>query len=79
MAQENVISLLKEDIAKLTVSVHFVEVNRSSSVVQHNQYQAKKQEEVDRLHKQLAGEKKKLADMQEPARKDGFGSALSEP
>ena len=33
----------------------------------------------DKLQKQLDAEKKKLADMQESARKAGFGNAVYEP
>ena len=78
-AQENVVNSLQDEIKKLSASVHFVEVNRYSNGVQYNQYQARKQEEVDRLQKQLDGEQKKLDDMQEAARKAGFGSAVYEP
>jgi hypothetical protein len=79
LAQENVVSSLERDVTRLGASVHFVEVNRYSNGVQYNQYQARKQEEVIRLQKQLDAEKKKLADMQESARRAGFGSAVYEP
>lgn len=79
LAQENVVSSLQRDVTRLGASVHFVEVNRYSNGVQYNQYQARKQEEVVRLQKQLDAEKKKLADMQESARKAGFGNAVYEP
>jgi hypothetical protein len=78
-AQENVVRSLEHEVARLSSSVHFVEVNRYSNGVQYNQYQARKQEEVVRLQKQLDGETKKLSDMQEAARKAGFGNSVYEP
>jgi len=47
--------------------------------VQYNQYQLKKQQETQRLQKQLDTEKKALGDAQESARKDGSGSAVYDP
>jgi hypothetical protein len=79
LAQENVVASLQHEVGRLSASVHFVEVNRYSNGVQYNQYQARKQEEVVRLQKQLDSEKKKLSDMQESARRAGFGNAVYEP
>src|SRR5437868_4361734 len=62
-----------------TISVHFVEANRYYNGVQYNQYQLKKQQEAQRMKKQLDGEKKTLGNMQESARKAGFGSAVYDP
>ncbi len=64
---------------KLNDSVHFVEANRYYNGVQYNQYQLKKQQEAQRLQKQLDTEKKALGDAQESARKAGFGSAVYDP
>jgi len=66
-------------VDKLNGSVHFVEANRYTNGVQYNQYQLKKQQEAQRLQKQLDGEKKQLADAQESARKAGFGTAVYDP
>jgi hypothetical protein len=79
LAQENVVASLQREVTRLSASVHFVEVNRYSNGVQYNQYQARKQEEVVRLQKQLDSEKKKLSDMQEAARRAGFGNSVYEP
>ena len=78
-AQQNVVSSLEDEVERLSASVHFVEVNRYSNGVQYNQCQAKKQEEVTRLQKQLDSEKDKLAKMQEAARRAGFGNAVYQP
>jgi hypothetical protein len=78
-AQEDAIASLQDEVAKLSAAVHFVRATRYNNGVQYNQSQAKKQEEVERLRKQLDGEKQKLADMQESCRKAGFGNAVYEP
>jgi hypothetical protein len=73
------IAALKTHVDKLNDSVHFVEANRYYNGVQYNQYQLKKQQEAQRLQKQLDTEKKALGDAQESARKAGFGSAVYDP
>ena len=73
------IAALQSHVEKLNDSVHFVEANRYYNGVQYNQYQLKKQQEAQRLQKQLDSEKKALGDAQESARKAGFGSAVYDP
>jgi acetolactate synthase regulatory subunit len=73
------IAALQNQVDKLNDSVHFVEANRYSNGVQYNQYQLKKQQEVQRMQKQLDSEKKQLEDAQESARKAGFGTAVYDP
>ena len=70
------IAALQSQVDKLNDSVHFVEANRYYNGVQYNQYQLKKQQEAQRLQKQLETEKKGLENAQESARKAGFGSAV---
>ena len=73
------IAALQSHVDKLNDSVHFVEANRYYNGVQYNQYQLKKQQEAQRLQKQLETEKKALEDAKESARKAGFGSAVYDP
>ena len=73
------IAALQSQVEKLNDSVHFVEANRYYNGVQYNQYQLKKQQEAQRMQKQLENEKKALENAQESARKDGFGSAVYDP
>jgi hypothetical protein len=73
------IAALQSHVDKLNDSVHFVEANRYYNGVQYNQYQLKKQQEAQRLQKQLDTEKKAMEDAQEAARKDGYGSAVYDP
>lgn len=79
LAQKEAVASLQSEADKLNSSIHFVEANHYTNGVQYNQHQLKKQEQVERLQKQLEKEKKKLADMQEAARKEGFGNAVYDP
>jgi hypothetical protein len=77
-AQKQNVDSLQKQVDDMKASVHFVEANRYSNGVQYNERQIQKQKEADRLQKQLDEEKSKLQDMQEQARKAGFGSAVYE-
>jgi hypothetical protein len=78
-AQKSRIASLQAQTDKLRASVHYVEANRYNNGVEYNQYQQRKQQEVERMQKQLENEKTKLEQMQESARKAGFGSAIYDP
>ena len=78
-AQKQVVSNLQGQIDRLNSSIHFVEANRYWNGVQYNQRQEQKQEQVQRMKDQLAQQQKKLEDMQEAARKDGYGNAVYDP
>jgi chromosome segregation ATPase len=78
-AQKNSVASLQNRIDKINSSIHFVEANRYYNGVQYNERQVKKQDEVQRLQKQLDEQKKQLEDMQESARKAGLGSSVYEP
>jgi hypothetical protein len=77
--QKSSITSLQSQIDKLNSSIHFVEANRYSNGVQYNEHQIKKQDEVQRMQKQLDEQKKQLEDMQESARKAGLGSSVYDP
>jgi hypothetical protein len=47
--------------------------------VQWNERQKEKQQEVERGQAQLAEQKKRLDDMQESARRQGYGSSVYDP
>ncbi len=77
--QKAAVADLKNHLEKLNGSIHFVEANAYSNGVEYNKAQAQKQQEVQRLQGQLDEQKKNLEQMQERARKAGFGSAVWDP
>ena len=70
---------LKTQMDKLNGSIHFVEANAYRNGVEYNKRQAQKQQEVERLKSQYEEQKRDLEQMQENARKAGFGSAVWDP
>jgi hypothetical protein len=79
LAQKDRIETMQAQTNKLNASIHFVTANAYVNGAEYNQYQVKKQQEVKNLQKQLEEEWKKLADMQEAARKEGMGAAVYDP
>jgi hypothetical protein len=77
--QRNSIASLQTQIDKLNSSIHFAGPNCVANCVQYNEGQVRKQDEVERMQKQLDQQKKQLEDMQESARKAGLGSSVYEP
>jgi hypothetical protein len=78
-AQKNVVSSLQRQIDKTNSSIHFVEANLYVNGPQYNKRQAQKQQEVERAQPQLEEQKKRLEDMQDSARKQGYGSSVYDP
>jgi hypothetical protein len=78
-AQKNSVAAMQTQIEKLNSSVHFVEANRYRNGVQYNQLQLQKQQEAQRMQQQLDEAKNQLEQMQEAARKAGFGNAVYDP
>jgi hypothetical protein len=78
-AQRSSVASLQSQIDKLNSSIHFAPGNCVANCVQYNERQVKKQDEVQRLQKQVDEQKKQLEDMQESARKAGLGTSVYEP
>jgi hypothetical protein len=78
-AQKNAVASLQDSIDKLNDSIHFAPGNCVSGCVQWNERQKEKQQEVERGQAQLAEQKKRLEDMQESARRQGYGSSVYDP
>lgn len=78
-AQKQSIAALQRQMDRLNSSVHFVEANRYYYGVQHNERQEQKLEQVQRMQDQLEQQRKRLEDMQEAARKEGFGNSVYDP
>jgi hypothetical protein len=77
--QKNAISSQQAMIDKINDSVRYAPANCVSGCVQWNEQQQRKQQEVETMRGQLEEEKKNLENMQEAARKQGFGSSVYDP
>lgn len=78
-AQESAIASLQSQIDRLNNSIRFVTANAYYNGVQHNERQVEKQMQVQKMQEQLAEQKAKLQELQESARRAGFGNAVYEP
>lgn len=78
-AQRNSVENLQRQIDQLNSSIHFAPGTCVRGCVQHNERQVEKQDEVQRMQAQLDEQKKRLDNMQEAARKEGFGNSVYEP
>jgi len=78
-AQKSAIASLEREIASLNESVHYAGGNCVANCVQWNERQKEKQNRVEVMKQQLDEQQRRLEDLQESARKQGFGSAVYEP
>jgi hypothetical protein len=78
-AQKKNIEMLQRQMDRLSGTIHYVEANRYYNGAQHNLRQEQKEAEVGRMQDQMEVQKQRLEEMQEAARKDGFGNAVYEP
>jgi hypothetical protein len=78
-AQKSAIASLKGEIASLNESVHYAGGNCVANCVQWNERQKEKQDRVAVMQQQLEEQQKRLEDLQESARKQGFGSSVYDP
>ncbi len=77
--QKNAIAALQQDIKSIGDSIHFAGGNCVANCAQWNERQQQKQQEVDTMKAQLEEQQKALEEMQESARKEGFGSSVYDP
>jgi hypothetical protein len=77
--QKSAVASLQNSIDRLNDSIHFAPGNCVSGCVQWNERQKEKQQQVERGQAQLAEQKKRLEDMQEAARRQGYGSSVYDP
>lgn len=78
-AQKSAIASLQREIASLSESVHYAGGNCVANCVQWNERQKEKQDRVEVMKQQLEEQEKRMEDLQESARKQGFGSSVYEP
>jgi hypothetical protein len=79
LAQKNAISSMQNQIEKLNDSIHFASGSCVANCVQWNQRQREKQVQVEQMQAQLEDQKKRLEDMQESARRQGYGNSVYDP
>lgn len=79
MAQKNQIAQLQSQISILNASIQFAPANCVVNCVEWNQHQTEKQQQVEQMKAQLEDQKKNLDEMQESARKQGYGTSIYDP
>jgi hypothetical protein len=79
LAQKTQIATLQSQADELNQSIRFAPANCVENCVSWNEHQKEKQEQVERMQAQLEEEKKRLEEMQDSARKQGFGSSVYDP
>ena len=77
--QKNAITELQNRIAAVSDSIRYAGGNCVANCVQWNEHQQRKQQEVDSMKAQLEEAQRRLDQMREAARKQGFGSSVSDP
>jgi hypothetical protein len=78
-SQKNMVASLKNDIESLTASIKYAPGNCVSGCVEWNERQQQKQQQVEVMKSQLEDYQKQLEQMQEAARKQGYGSSVYDP
>jgi len=79
VAQKNQVTSLQNQIDELNESIRFAPANCAANCVGWNERQREKQQHAERMQAQLEEQKKRLDDMQESARKQGYGSSIYDP
>jgi hypothetical protein len=78
-AQKNYITSLQGEIASLSNSIQYAGANCVSNCVQWNERQQQKQGQLEAMKDQLESLQKSLEELQDMARKQGFGSSVYDP
>jgi hypothetical protein len=77
--QKNAVTQLQNQIAAMSDSIHYAGGNCVSNCAQWNEHQQRKQQEVDSMKAQLEEAQRRRDQMREAARREGFGSSVSDP
>ena len=79
-AQKSQIASLQRQMDQMNESIRFAPVaNCVGRCVQWNERQREKQQQAERMQAQLQEEKKRLEEMQDSARKQGYGNSVYDP
>lgn len=79
LALKDTIASMKSDIDQLSASIQYSPPNCVSGCVEWNEAQQQKQQQVDTMKAQLEEQQKQLQELQEGARKQGYGSSVYDP
>ena len=79
IAQKNQIASLQSRADELNESIRFAPANCAANCVGWNERQREKQQQVERMQAQLEEQKRRLEDLQDSARKQGYGSSVYDP
>jgi hypothetical protein len=77
--QKSQIASLQSQVDELNQSIQFAPANCVSNCVAWNERQKEKQQQAEHMQAQLEDQKKHLDEMQDAARKQGYGSAVYDP
>ncbi len=77
--QKNQIASLQRQVDEINESIRFAPANCVANCVGWNERQREKQQRVERMQTQLEEEKRRLEEMQDAARKQGYGSSVYDP
>lgn len=78
-SQKEAVASLQQQITSVGDSIHYAGGNCVRNCEQWNERQQQKQQQVDAMKAQLEDQQKKLEEMQESARRQGFGSQVYDP
>jgi hypothetical protein len=78
-AQKNQVTTLQNQIDEINESIRFAPANCTANCVGWSERQREKQQHVERMQIQLEDQKRRLEDMQESARKQGYSSSVYDP
>jgi chromosome segregation ATPase len=79
LQQKETIAELQQQIEQVSGSIQYAGANCVSNCEKWNEHQQRKQGQVDTMKSQLEELQHHLEEMQESARKQGFGSSVYEP
>ncbi len=79
VALKNNMATLQQNINSLSASIQYAGANCVANCVQWNERQKQKQDQVDTMKSQLEQQQKMLEDLQDGARKQGYGSSVYDP
>jgi hypothetical protein len=79
VALKNNMAALQQSIGSLSASIQYAGANCVANCEQWNERQKQKQDQVETMKGQLEQQQKMLEDLQDRARKQGYGSSVYDP